>query len=567
MARTESSQVRTARTGASHWRACLLVALALLLGVIVVTWPHATRFASHVVSDIDPLFSMWRLAWFAHAIASGENLLNANIFHPEPYTYLLSDATFLQSALAAPALWSGVPLPIVYNTLLALGMIASGVALYWVATRWGISRWAAAIGATIFSLAPYRIEHINHLELQWAAPAILVFGALYQVLYAPHWRAGVLLGLALWLQFIASVYYAVYLLPILLVLIGVAFACRLPDRRHTFRVGLLAAVLCAALTLPVARLYMVQFERIGQRPVDDTPIYSATPASYLASPADNVLYGSTHSSLGAQEKRSFPGSIALALGVAGLFARRRRVMIGALLVVLLSLDLSFGVHGVIYSRLLEWWPALRGLRAPARYGIFVLAGVATLAALGYERITAGRSHRAVTLAALLAIVVACVEYRSPQHRLWRVDLDPPVYRFLRQLPDGVVVELPVPARSGLAGMDVDYTFWSTKHWRKLVNGYSGYYPPAYQATLDRLNSLPDPAAVAWLRERNIRYIVIHKFYLENGGEGSPLLRTLVEQPDVRPLGSYQDWMGDTEVFELMQSPINAAAHPSEGSKP
>lgn len=542
---------RPASSGASGPLECLVAAVALSLGVIFVTWPHATRFASHVVSDIDPLFSMWRLAWFAHAIRHGENPLHANIFHPEPYTYLLSDATFLQAALAAPALWSGVPLAAVYNALLALGMVASGVALYWVATSWGISRGGAAVAATVFSLAPYRIEHINHLELQWAAPAVVVFGSLYQVLYAPQWRSGVVLGLALWLQFMASVYYTVYLLPILLVLVTVSFACRLPDVRKTCYVGLVGGVLCAAMTLPITRLYMVQAERVGERPVEDTAIYSATPWSYLASPQDNVLYGSTHSSLGAQEKRSFPGAMALALGMAGLLSRRRRVMVGALIVTLLSMDLSFGVNGVIYPALLDWWPVLRGLRAPARFGIFVLAGVATLAALGCERIAAGRSAKAAAVIATFAIAVACMEYRSPQHRLLQVDLDPPVYRFLRQLPDGVVVELPVPARSGLAAIDVDYMFWSTKHWRKLVNGYSGYYPRSYQATLDRLNSLPDPTALAWLRERNVRYIIVHKYYLENG-EGSPLLVNLLAQPRLRALGSYADWATGAVVFELTQ---------------
>jgi hypothetical protein len=548
MASTEST---AARNVASRLLECLVVAIALCLGTIVVTWPHATRFASHVVSDIDPLFSMWRLAWFAHAIERGENLLHANIFYPERYTFLLSDATFLQGALAAPALWSGVPLPAVYNALIALGIVSSGVALYWVATSLGISRLAAAVAAAVFSLAPYRIEHINHLELQWAAPAAVVLGSLYQVLYAPRWKYGLLLGLALWLQFMASVYYAVYLLPILLVLVTVSFVCTLPDARRTCYVGLLGVVLCAALTLPIARLYMDQGTRVGARPSDDTAIYSATPWSYLASPEENVLYGNTHSHLGADEKRSFPGTMALALAVAGLFSHRRRVVVGALIVVSLSMELSFGVNSVIYSLLLDWWPGLRGLRAPARYGIFVLAGVAILAALGCERIAAGRSRRAAVLLATIAIVVACVEYRSPQHRLWRVDLDPPVYRFLRQLPEGVLLELPVPARSYLAGLDVDYLFWSTKHWRKLLNGYSGYYPPSYQATLDRLHSLPDSSSLAWLRERNVRYIIVHKYYLENG-EGSQFLGKLLARAELRPLGSYEDWAGETVVFELTQ---------------
>jgi hypothetical protein len=66
-----------------------------------------------------------------------------------------------------------------------------------------------------------------------------------------------------------------------------------------------------------------------------------------------------------------------------------------------------------------------------------------------------------------------------------------------------------------------------------------------------LNSLPDPAALAWLRERNVRYIVVHKSHLENG-EGSPLLVRLLAEPQLRALGLYADWAGESVVFELTQ---------------
>jgi hypothetical protein len=526
-----------------------LLAIALALATFVITWPQARVFTSHVVSHIDPLFSMWRLAWFSHAIASGQPLLDGNIFHPEPRTYLLSDATFLQSALAAPALWSGVPLPAVYNTLLLAGIVSSGAAIYWLATSVGIRRAAAAVAAVVFALAPYRIEHIMHLELQWTAPGILALGALYRVLYAPHWKHGVMLGVALWLQFLASVYYAVFLLPIGVVLV-VCAAGTLPDWRRTSRVALAAVALCAVLTLPIARLYLDQGTRVGERPMSDIAMYSATPASYLASPQENLWYGGTADRLGAGEKRLFPGALALALAAVGLFSPRRRLAVAALVVVIVSIDLSFGVNGLLYPRLLEWWPVFHGLRAPARYGVYALGGIAVLAALGCERL-ADRTRQRIWLVAALAIVAACLEYRSPQTRLTRVDMDPPVYRQLRQLPPGHVLELPLPTRSGEAGLDVDYMYWSTRHWRKLVNGYSGYYPPSYDATLDRLRSLPDAESLALVRERGVRYLVVHLAYLEPAA-GSRLLAALLAQPELRSLGTYRDWAGATAMFELIR---------------
>jgi hypothetical protein len=223
------------------------------------------------------------------------------------------------------------------------------------------------------------------------------------------------------------------------------------------------------------------------------------------------------------------------------------------MVVVASVDLSLGVNGLLYPRLLEWVPVFHGLRAPARYGVFAVAGIAMLAALGCERVAdrARRWKMSAVFVAAIAIACACIEYRSPQNRLSREDMDPPVYRLLRQLPaEGAVLELPLPSRSGVAGLDVDYAYWSTRHWRKLVNGYSGYYPPSYETTLARLRSLPDADSLALLRERGVRYVVVHLAYFKST-EGTELLTRLLARPDLRSLGTYRDWLDATAVFEVL----------------
>ncbi len=543
---------RGARGIAQHHAAeYVLVAAGVCVATAFVTWPHARLFTSHVVSHIDPLLSMWRVGWFSHAIARGEPLWHANIFFPEPFTYLLSDATLLQGALAAPALWLGARLPVVYNSLLLLGIVSSGVAIYWLATGFGIARSAALFAAIVFALAPYRIEHLMHLELQWAAFAVVAFGCLYRVLYAPQWKYGAALGLSVWLQFLASVYYATFLVPILIVLAAVSVRTW-PDPRRTIRAGAVAVALCGTLTAPIAVTYARQGTRIGQRPLGDIAMFSATPRNYLASPESNTLYGSTADRFGSGERRLFPGTLALLLASVGLFSSRRRVVAAALIVLLLSVDLSFGVNGLLYPRLLDWWPQLHGLRAPARYAVFVLAGVAVLAALGAEGLMQRTrlSQAGKALIVMFAIAAACVEYQSPQNNLVRVDMNPPVYTFLRQLPDGVVLELPLPDHFGDSALDADYIYWSTTHWRKLVNGYSGYYPASYFGTVARLRSLPDADAVTFVRRLGVRYVLVHLTYFDPA-QGTNLITELHTRPGLRWLGSYRDWIGPTVVFELI----------------
>ena len=85
--------------------AVVVFALTMLL-----TWPQPLHMATRVWSHDDPLFSIWRLAWVAHALSTNTaRLFDGNIFHPTANTLTFSDAMMLEGALAAPAFWADVP--------------------------------------------------------------------------------------------------------------------------------------------------------------------------------------------------------------------------------------------------------------------------------------------------------------------------------------------------------------------------------------------------------------------------------------------------------------------------
>jgi len=60
-------------------------------------------------------------------------------------------------------------------------------------------------------------------------------------------------------------------------------------------------------------------------------------------------------------------------------------------------------------------------------------------------------------------------------------------------------------------------YYSTTHWRPLLNGYSGFAPPSYFELLDRLRGFPDTASIAYLRQRRVRYLLVHEIYYLHGG--------------------------------------------------
>lgn len=72
---------------------------------------------------------------------------------------------------------------------------------------------------------------------------------------------------------------------------------------------------------------------------------------------------------------------------------------------------------------------------------------------------------------------------------------PPLYDFLRHQPDGIVAHFPMPRGFRLPGVEPQYLFGSTFHWKPLVNGYSGYYPPSYLRRLRAVENFPDARSI------------------------------------------------------------------------
>jgi len=146
-------------------------------------------------------------------------------------------------------------------------------------------------------------------------------------------------------------------------------------------------------------------------------------------------------------------------------------------------------------------PAFDAVRVPGRFGILVMTGVAVLAGLGAAAIARrirGRGRRTVTLGALAAL--AALEAWSVPIPFMRVaPHQGPADAWLaaRPGPEAVVV-LPMHERP-VGYLESLRLLGSTAHWRPLVNGYGGVYPPGYFMDIDTLNAFPSPASVARLR--------------------------------------------------------------------
>jgi hypothetical protein len=118
------------------------------------------------------------------------------------------------------------------------------------------------------------------------------------------------------------------------------------------------------------------------------------------------------------------------------------------------------------------------------------------------------------------------ELVTPEARVYPPQQAPAVYHEMaRQAEDSVLVELPL----GQPDYDLRAMYYSIVHWRPIVNGYSGFFPPQYGLLRAALSEIPRHPEVSLeaLRASGATHAIVHEgAYHEGEGEAtSAVLRS------------------------------------------
>jgi hypothetical protein len=202
----------------------------------------------------------------------------------------------------------------------------------------------------------------------------------------------------------------------------------------------------------------------------------------------------------------------------------------------------------LYAQLYLLAPGFDALRVPGRFGILVTTGLAVLAGFGAAALARRLRRprwRTVALGALGGVAV--LEAWTVPLSLVSVSPDPsPTDAWLAAQPgaDAVVV-LPMYERRA-AHLESLRLVASTAHWRPLVNGYAGIFPPGYAADVTTLNTFPAPAAVARLRTMYVRYVVL--FLGQHSDQDRARITAGLERlpPGVARVAAFED----AQIFEI-----------------
>jgi hypothetical protein len=526
-------------------------AAALLVLTVAMTWPIGRLWRPELPNLPDASFNVWRIAWTAHQLrADPAHLFDANIFYPAPLTLAYSDAMLFVGALASPLIWLGLHPFVVQNLLMLAAFWTAGLATYVVCLRFTGDARGAFAGALVGSFVPYRFGHIAHLELLWTAFIPLGFAALVSIYERPRVGNTVQLAAAAALQTLCSIYYGIYF-AVYLALSALLLAFG-RSRTDLLRIG--AAILCAgALTtaalLPYALTYGRARTLLAGRTTAEIAQFSAVPADYLHVSQGHVLPLPRAEQV-AEEVSLYPGALAVGLAIVALMRVPRQAALHAALLVL-SVDLSFGMNGVLYPWLLRLAPMLNGLRAPARFGAFVTLSLSILAALGTVQVL-NRSRAPRVVASALALLIVAEYWAGPVRTRAEPTTPAGLYSWLARQPRAPVAELPLPVPEGLWKYETDFQLMSIYHWQPLTNGYSGNIPETYVDFLKRMRRFPDADSLASLRARGVRWIIIHETLIADR-DLAALMQQIVRVPGLRTVGTYPDRWGRATVLELVMT--------------
>jgi hypothetical protein len=185
--------------------------------------------------------------------------------------------------------------------------------------------------------------------------------------------------------------------------------------------------------------------------------------------------------------------------------------------------LSFPIFFDPLARLL---PGLGGMRVPARFNAFTSLAIVWLAAAAIDRRLRGwrpaprRRHALIVTAVAALLLLEVCPRQVGWDELEEEDDFPDVTQWIADQPDiHAVLEVPLvdPSLPAPYLVNVSYMYYSTLHWKPLVNGYSAHVPLATEWLSQRCCwPAPDAETLARLRLWGVTHILIHRSELPLG---------------------------------------------------
>lgn len=126
-----------------------------------------------------------------------------------------------------------------------------------------------------------------------------------------------------------------------------------------------------------------------------------------------------------------------------------------------------------------------------------------------------------------------------------------LYEWVSKQPeDNIFLELPMGFKRDeyLTNYDIYYVFHSKDHFRKIVNGYSGYFPPGYIQLMDIMSSFNLEPGLRLIKKLGVNYLVFH---FDRYDDPSQTKNIISEQADNSNSLRYVNNFGNNYVYQII----------------
>jgi len=540
------------RSASRAWREIAVVVLVSAAAAVALTFPLAARLGRIARDDADGRFSIWNVAWVAHALTTDPaHVFDANIFYPHTGTLAYSENNLGAGVLAIPVYVLTKNPYAAHNAVVLLAFVLAASGMYYLVRYLVGDRRAASVSAIGFAFCPYVFAHMAHIQLLMTAGLPFSMLAFHRLADRPSALRGVALGAIMAAQALSCGYYGVFVVLMVAYASVVTAAARgiWTDRRYLSALAV-AALVSVAIVAPAFMPYLA-LEKVGfNRDLASARFYAPNLSAYLASSSYAHAWMLDIIPRWRNEV-AFPGFVLTVFGVAGVWVARstRRSELIAIYggLTVLAFWASFGPTAGLYTVLYDTVPGFGLLRAPGRFCVVVALGLAVFAGVAVARLLE-RVPRATAIGCGLALLTA-MELKVPLN-LPEAQPVERVYRVLATLPRGAVIEMPFFYPAVGLFQHTKYMVASTTHWMPLVNGYSDYIPPDFYDHVMTLAPFPSRDGFKVLEPGRVRYAVFHLYGYNDENRRDVVARLEQFAPYLRPL--YQDEA--TRLYEIVGFP-------------